>query len=76
MKSKQIRFYGVAGHSFIFQPVLKNNDITITDVFNEDLFNHHLVIDKELPNANINMLDFPFKGDPFTIGIGIKLKRA
>ena len=76
MKSKNIRLYGAGGHSFIIQQLLKKNNIKITDVFDDNPNNHHPAFDEVLPGAAINILDFPFKGDPFIIGIGNNLQRA
>tara|TARA_R110000868_G_scaffold107852_1_gene294870 strand:+ start:230 stop:871 length:642 start_codon:yes stop_codon:yes gene_type:complete len=73
---KNIRLYGAGRHSFIIQQLLKNNNIQITAVFDDNPKNHHRAFHEVLPGMNINILDFPFKGDPFIIGIGDNLQRS
>lgn len=75
MKDK-VRLYGAGGHSQIIQSVLKQNNIEITEIYDDNpSYSHPLSKDVTL-GIRKNNYHFPHKGSPFIIAVGDNLHRA
>ena len=75
-KKKRVRIYGAGGHSHVIKEVLRMNNYEITDTFDDKPEGVHYASKNVAIGARNSITEFPHKGDPVIIAVGINSERA
>jgi len=74
--NKGVRIYGAGGHSQVIKDVLEQNGYTVTDTYDDKPEGVHHASKNVHQGAREHLNDFPHKGDPVIIAVGINSDRA
>lgn len=73
---RQIRIYGAGGHALVIKDLLRNNDIEISNVFDDNPKYSHKGWGNVFEGLKREGTPFPHQGAPFIIAIGDNKQRA
>ncbi len=73
---KKIRIYGAGGHSQVIREVLEENGYEVTETFDDKPSGRHYASKNVTSGARKNLKEFPHKGYPVIVAVGINAERA
>jgi sugar O-acyltransferase (sialic acid O-acetyltransferase NeuD family) len=76
MKKLEIRIYGAGGHSQVIREVLEENDYIVTQTYDDKPDGSHYASKNVINGAREDLINFPHKGAPVIIAVGINSDRA